>query len=521
MRTPDILAELGRQRAGSDRPLLVGFAAETTDVVASARRKQREKGVDLVVANDVSRTDAGFEVDTNEVTLVSADGEETLPLQSEVGDRRAGHRSASRRCSLTRVRRSNVMSDHREQLAEHLKFFGELGVAGLPEGRGVGCASRVGELKSRRLSQQSRRSHRVRRVRESTESTRSTDVRASLSSPPSARTSATARGASCASSAASRLCSASAIPNADLMFVGEAPGRDEDIQGIPFVGRAGQKLTQIIEAIGLKRDDVYIANVIKCRPPENRNPEPDEVEQCEPFLFRQVDTIKPKVIVALGTFAAKSLLKIDRLHLAPARPRVRLSRREARADLPSGVSPAQSELPARGVGGHEEGPRASQRRRRGLIRCGWSPSPFPFPFSTFSRIRCPTASRLPPRGARVVVPLGKRVVTGIVVDPDATLEAGQTPPDKIKNILEVLDDEAFLPGTGGRSRAVGGGVLRVRRGRCPCRGRALDAGAQDDSHRDADRAGTRRSTIASTQGRQKEAARAAARRACTECQFPI
>jgi DNA polymerase len=98
-------------------------------------------------------------------------------------------------------------------------------------------------------------------------------------------------------------------PKADLMFVGEAPGRDEDIQGIPFVGRAGQKLTQIIEAIGLRREDVYIANVIKCRPPENRNPDPDEVAQCEPFLFRQVDTIKPKVIVALGTFAAKSLLK--------------------------------------------------------------------------------------------------------------------------------------------------------------------------------------------------------------------
>jgi len=81
VRTPDILAELGRQRAGAERPLLVGFAAETTDVVNSARRKQREKGVDLVVANDVSRTDAGFEVDTNEVTLISADGEETLPLQ--------------------------------------------------------------------------------------------------------------------------------------------------------------------------------------------------------------------------------------------------------------------------------------------------------------------------------------------------------------------------------------------------------------------------------------------------------
>src|SRR5213593_4654925 len=98
-------------------------------------------------------------------------------------------------------------------------------------------------------------------------------------------------------------------PNADLMFIGEAPGRDEDIQGEPFVGRAGQLLTKIIEAIGLKREDVYIANVIKCRPPGNRNPEPDEVETCEPFLFQQIDAIKPKVIVALGTFAARSLLK--------------------------------------------------------------------------------------------------------------------------------------------------------------------------------------------------------------------
>jgi DNA polymerase len=98
-------------------------------------------------------------------------------------------------------------------------------------------------------------------------------------------------------------------PDADLMFVGEAPGADEDIQGIPFVGRAGQLLTKIIEAIELKRDDVYIANVIKCRPPNNRNPDPDEVEECEGFLFRQIDSIQPKVIVALGTFAAKALLK--------------------------------------------------------------------------------------------------------------------------------------------------------------------------------------------------------------------
>jgi uracil-DNA glycosylase family 4 len=100
-------------------------------------------------------------------------------------------------------------------------------------------------------------------------------------------------------------------PNADLMFVGEAPGADEDVQGEPFVGRAGQLLTKIIEAIGLTREQVYIANVIKCRPPGNRNPEPDEVEQCEPFLFRQIDTIKPRVIVALGKFAAQCLLKTE------------------------------------------------------------------------------------------------------------------------------------------------------------------------------------------------------------------
>jgi len=98
-------------------------------------------------------------------------------------------------------------------------------------------------------------------------------------------------------------------PEADLMFVGEAPGGEEDIQGVPFVGRAGQLLTKIIEAIGLKREDVYIANVIKCRPPQNRNPEPDEVATCEPFLFQQIDIIKPKVIVALGKFGAQTLLR--------------------------------------------------------------------------------------------------------------------------------------------------------------------------------------------------------------------
>jgi uracil-DNA glycosylase len=98
-------------------------------------------------------------------------------------------------------------------------------------------------------------------------------------------------------------------PQADLMFVGEAPGRDEDLQGEPFVGRAGQLLTRIIEAIGMKRQDVYIANVIKCRPPNNRNPEADEILHCEPYLIRQIALVKPRLIVALGTFAAQTLLK--------------------------------------------------------------------------------------------------------------------------------------------------------------------------------------------------------------------
>jgi len=99
-------------------------------------------------------------------------------------------------------------------------------------------------------------------------------------------------------------------PRARLMFVGEGPGRDEDRQGEPFVGRAGQLLTDIItKGMGLKREDVYIANVVKCRPPDNRNPEPDEVATCEPFLKKQIDLIRPEIIVGLGKFAVQTLLQ--------------------------------------------------------------------------------------------------------------------------------------------------------------------------------------------------------------------
>jgi len=98
-------------------------------------------------------------------------------------------------------------------------------------------------------------------------------------------------------------------PRAELVFVGEGPGHDEDVQGLPFVGRAGKLLTQMIEAMGLQREQVYICNVVKCRPPENRKPEDDEVATCSPYLYRQLDVIAPKAIVCLGGTAAQSLLK--------------------------------------------------------------------------------------------------------------------------------------------------------------------------------------------------------------------
>jgi DNA polymerase len=95
------------------------------------------------------------------------------------------------------------------------------------------------------------------------------------------------------------------------MFIGEGPGRDEDMQGRPFVGRAGQLLTRIIKAMGLDRSQVYIANIVKCRPPQNRNPLPDEIQKCFPYLLRQIECIRPSIICALGTFAAQTLLKTD------------------------------------------------------------------------------------------------------------------------------------------------------------------------------------------------------------------
>ena len=200
----------------------------------------------------------------------------------------------------------------RTQLAEHLKFAAELGVAGV---------SRDPAWRTRAQSSAVRKAQDDR--------TAAPDAPAPLVPSPSNAHSVTFSTSPADALAAIRAdigdctrCKLHTLgrsqvvfgvgnPQADLMFVGEAPGADEDVQGIPFVGRAGQLLTKIIEAIELRREDVYIANVIKCRPPQNRNPEPDEVETCEPFLFRQIDVIKPKVIVALGKFAAQALLRSD------------------------------------------------------------------------------------------------------------------------------------------------------------------------------------------------------------------
>ena len=198
------------------------------------------------------------------------------------------------------------MNDSRGQLAEHLKFFGELGVPG------VSTDSRW----TKRPDDDVRTSDVGPRASDGGASDSGAPVRVFGSAGEALAATRAELGADCTrcklhTQGRKQVVFGVGNPDADLMFVGEAPGADEDIQGIPFVGRAGQLLTKMIEAINLRREDVYIANVIKCRPPGNRNPEPDEIAQCEPFLFRQIAAIQPKVIVALGSFAAKTLLRSD------------------------------------------------------------------------------------------------------------------------------------------------------------------------------------------------------------------
>jgi uracil-DNA glycosylase family 4 len=195
------------------------------------------------------------------------------------------------------------MSDTREQLAEHLRFFGDLGVVG------VNRDPRWSKRPDASDGHSSDIEHRI------------SDIGSGADAGPRDPASLLALvkadiGPDCprcklATQGRKQVVFGVGNPDADLMFVGEAPGGDEDIQGIPFVGKAGQLLTKMILAINLERDQVYIANVIKCRPPGNRNPEPDEIASCEPFLFQQIDAIRPRVIVALGAFAAKTLLRTE------------------------------------------------------------------------------------------------------------------------------------------------------------------------------------------------------------------
>ncbi len=194
----------------------------------------------------------------------------------------------------------------REDLVEHLKFYGELGVSGV---------SRDPAWRTRPADATSNPGPEARGPRSDQEP--GPEARGPRPDPAATLAALQAEiGPACTrcklgTQGRRQVVFGVGDPRARLMFVGEAPGADEDIQGEPFVGRAGQLLTKIIAAIDLTRADVYIANVIKCRPPNNRAPEKDEVATCEPFLMRQIDAIRPRVIVALGTHAAHALLQTD------------------------------------------------------------------------------------------------------------------------------------------------------------------------------------------------------------------
>jgi DNA polymerase len=200
--------------------------------------------------------------------------------------------------------------DLRKQAADHLRFYGELGVQGLsrePRWRTRAAEEPVkaeGHAAEERVKAEGRRPRAESAAVAFHKSSHDllVDLRNDIGDCTRCKLHGLGR---------TQIVFGVGNPDADLMFVGEAPGHDEDIQGFPFVGRAGQLLTKIIEAIGMRREDVYIANVLKCRPPQNRNPEPDEVSSCQPFLVRQIAAVRPKVIVALGSFAARTLLNTE------------------------------------------------------------------------------------------------------------------------------------------------------------------------------------------------------------------
>src|SRR5258708_14613756 len=196
------------------------------------------------------------------------------------------------------------VTDVRQQAAEHLRFFADLGVNGVstdPRWTRRPGSSNPEPLASRLAPRASDDDPTIQIARSGAEALAA--IKAEIG-PDCPRCKLATLGRK-------QVVFGVGNPDADLMFVGEAPGGDEDIQWIPFVGRAGQLLTKMILAINLERDQVYIANVIKCRPPGNRNPEPDEIASSEPFPFQQIDPLRPKVSLPPGPFAAKTLLRTE------------------------------------------------------------------------------------------------------------------------------------------------------------------------------------------------------------------
>jgi uracil-DNA glycosylase family 4 len=292
--TPDILAELGRKKG--DR-LLVGFAAETENLRQEARRKLESKNCDMVVGNLVGGADTGFESDENEVVLALRTGETVAsPARLQARNRRPHFRRnpqtapqlALRPWTLTSCAHPRVLSGHGCEDSLSPATHGESA-----QGRnsGGGTAPPAEAPPAIQLPTLAPTGDTLPRILEDIGDCRRCRLHEGRN----------------------KLVFGVGNERAPLVFVGEGPGADEDAQGIPFVGRAGQLLTQMIEGtakkegIELLRADVYICNVVKCRPPGNRTPEPDEMEICGQFLYRQLLAIAPKAICALGGTAARAL----------------------------------------------------------------------------------------------------------------------------------------------------------------------------------------------------------------------
>ena len=286
--TPDILAELGRKKG--DR-LLIGFAAETQNLQQEARRKLESKNCDMVVGNLVGGRDMRLRIRPERSGAGAAHGRDHSPAPRLQARNRRPHLRRNPETAAGAARRQWTLNT-----CAAISSFTRT------------SASRPSIANRHRSRNQSRDSAGQRpgpRTSRRSLPTGDTLLRSST-------TSATAAAAAC-TRGATRSSSASATNGRPLVFVGEGPGADEDAQGIPFVGRAGQLLTQMIEGtakkegIPLTRADVYICNVVKCRPPGNRTPEPDEMEICGQFLFRQLSAIQPKAICALGGTAARAV----------------------------------------------------------------------------------------------------------------------------------------------------------------------------------------------------------------------